>query len=186
MFRIAAITVAAVAALGAAPHAAKAQQNFTCESYGGRQQVCRVDTRAGVRMVRQLSDRRCVEGRTWGVARNAVWVSGGCRAEFQTGYTNNRGNGRYDNNGRYDDNGRYGNDGRRNNGRWNQAPGTGNAVQNGARICQDAAASRYGIRRSSITAYLNNDGSAYARYTWSGAGRSGACWFDQNGNVTVR
>jgi hypothetical protein len=181
MLRTAAILVAAVAALGAAPHSAKAQQNFTCESYSGRQQVCRVDTSGGVRLVRQLSDTRCVQGRTWGVARNAVWVSGGCRAEFQAGtnYGYNRNNNGYNNNRRYS---------RRNTGvgRYNRTPGTGNAVQNGARLCQDAASQRYGIKRSSITAYLDNDGSAYARYTWSGAGRSGACYFDANGNLSVR
>jgi hypothetical protein len=180
MFRTAAIMVAAVAALGAAPHSAKAQQTFTCESYNGRQQVCRVDTSGGVRFVRQLSDSRCVQGRTWGVARNAVWVSGGCRAEFQAGtnYGYNRNDG-YNNNRRYN---------RRNTGvgRWNRTPGTGNTVQNGARLCQDAASQRYGIRRSSISAYLDNDGSAYARYSWSGAGRSGACYFDANGNLSVR
>ncbi|WP_242107762.1 DUF3011 domain-containing protein [Luteimonas aquatica] len=60
-----------------------------CESYDRQRQECRVNTRGGVRLVRQLSDRECREGRDWGYGRNSIWVSGGCRAEFEVG----RGNG---------------------------------------------------------------------------------------------
>ena len=175
MLRTAAIMVAAAAALGISARPAQAQTTFNCESYGGRQQVCRADTRGGVRLVRQLSGSRCVEGQTWGYARGGVWVSNGCRAQFETGYANN-------------DNRSYGR--RRgnvyNNGRYGQTPGTGNTVPNGARLCQQAASQQFGIRRADIQSWVENDGSAYARYAWSGAGRSGACYFDANGNIAVR
>lgn len=58
---------------------------FRCESNDGREKTCAADTRGDVRIVRQLSHSPCVEGRTWGVDRGGVWVSEGCRAEFQVG-----------------------------------------------------------------------------------------------------
>lgn len=64
-----------------------------CESQRHRTQHCRVDTRGGVSLVRQLSDQPCVRGRNWGHDRNGVWVSQGCRAEFSIG----RGNAGYGN-----------------------------------------------------------------------------------------
>jgi hypothetical protein len=51
-----------------------------CESIKGRTQQCALDGRA--RLVRQISGTPCVEGQTWGQARNGVWVTQGCRAEF--------------------------------------------------------------------------------------------------------
>jgi hypothetical protein len=56
-----------------------------CESRDRRTQLCGVDTRGGVRMVRQLSDRRCERGRTWGTDGRGIWVTDGCRAEFELG-----------------------------------------------------------------------------------------------------
>jgi hypothetical protein len=56
-----------------------------CESRDYRQIWCDADTRGGVRIVNQLSSTACVEGRTWGWDRRGVWVSGGCRGEFETG-----------------------------------------------------------------------------------------------------
>lgn len=60
-------------------------QTLRCESNDGRTRRCSADTRGGVRLSRQLSDTRCVQGRNWGYDRDAVWVSGGCRAEFVLG-----------------------------------------------------------------------------------------------------
>ena len=54
-----------------------------CESDNGRWNQCAVDTRGGVELVRQLSRSACVRGQSWGVDRGGIWVSGGCRAEFQ-------------------------------------------------------------------------------------------------------
>lgn len=59
-------------------------QVFRCESRDGRTVECAANTRAGVRLVRQLSNAACIQGRTWGYGRNGIWVSEGCRAEFRT------------------------------------------------------------------------------------------------------
>jgi hypothetical protein len=71
-----------------------------CESRDYRQVYCDIDVRGGVRIVNQLSSTACVEGRTWGWDRRGVWVSGGCRAEFDiagggahSGYDHGRGDG---------------------------------------------------------------------------------------------
>ena len=62
-----------------------------CESRDSRTAWCRMDTRGGVRLVRQLSDSACVRGRTWGVRGDSVWVSRGCRAQFAAApYGDNR------------------------------------------------------------------------------------------------
>jgi hypothetical protein len=58
---------------------------FRCESSNSRTRYCQVDTRYGVELVRQLSNSACIEGRSWGVNRDGVWVSRGCRAEFALG-----------------------------------------------------------------------------------------------------
>jgi hypothetical protein len=60
-------------------------RSFRCESNDGRTRYCNADTRSGIDLVRQLSRNSCVEGRTWGVTREGVWVSRGCRAEFSIG-----------------------------------------------------------------------------------------------------
>ncbi|MBD8696961.1 DUF3011 domain-containing protein [Stenotrophomonas sp. CFBP 13718] len=52
-----------------------------CESQNNRERVCNAGWR-NARLVRQISGTACVEGRTWGVRDGAVWVNGGCRAEF--------------------------------------------------------------------------------------------------------
>lgn len=62
-------------------------QRFRCESNDGRTNQCGVDTRNGVVLVRQLSRGACIEGRTWGWDRRGVWVTQGCRAEFETGFS---------------------------------------------------------------------------------------------------
>ncbi len=54
-----------------------------CESVRGRDNYCAVDTQGGVYLVDRLSDSRCVEGETWGVDRGGIWVSQGCRADFE-------------------------------------------------------------------------------------------------------
>jgi hypothetical protein len=60
-------------------------QVITCSSDDMRRQNCRVDTRGGVRLVRQRSDADCVYGRTWGYDRGGIWVDRGCRADFEVG-----------------------------------------------------------------------------------------------------
>jgi hypothetical protein len=61
------------------------RDTFKLESSNGRRRTKRIDTRGGVRLLRQLSDRRCVYGRNWGYDRDEVWVDDGCRAVFEVG-----------------------------------------------------------------------------------------------------
>jgi len=79
-------------------------QRIRCESDNGRTRTCAVPARADVRLVRQLSSAHCVEGQTWGQDRNGVWVTQGCRAEFEV---RGRGNG-WGNGGGWGNNGDYG------------------------------------------------------------------------------
>lgn len=55
-----------------------------CESNDNRQRVCSTGW-SSARLSRQISNTRCIEGSTWGSRNGAVWVSGGCRAEFVQG-----------------------------------------------------------------------------------------------------
>ncbi|HEU0152969.1 MAG TPA: DUF3011 domain-containing protein [Arenimonas sp.] len=59
----------------------------SCNSDRYRERFCPVDTRGGVRLVRQVSDSRgpCIEGRSWGYDRRGIWVTNGCRAQFEVG-----------------------------------------------------------------------------------------------------
>src|SRR5690349_17787392 len=51
----------------------------TCESKSSKRVECSMDTRGEVRIVKQLSNAACVEGRTWGLSKHSVWVDKGCR-----------------------------------------------------------------------------------------------------------
>ena len=55
-----------------------------CASDDYRYRMCQVDTGRGsdVRIARQISNTRCVEGQNWGWNRAGIWVNGGCEAEF--------------------------------------------------------------------------------------------------------
>lgn len=53
-----------------------------CESPGHKERYCRIDTRRGVELYRQLSEARCRYGSTWGYDKKGIWVDRGCRAEF--------------------------------------------------------------------------------------------------------
>jgi hypothetical protein len=57
----------------------------TCESIGKARQECAMDTRGEVRVVQQLSRGACKDGETWGLSKHTVWVTGGCRAVFESG-----------------------------------------------------------------------------------------------------
>lgn len=61
---------------------ASAEFRFTCESFRGAYNFCSVDTRGGVRLLRQLSRGDCRYGVSWGYDRSGVWVDRGCSAEF--------------------------------------------------------------------------------------------------------
>jgi len=76
----------ALAVAFGATHAHAQRDRFDrirCESSGGRDQFCRASIGGDVRVVRQLSNTRCVEGRNWRWDRNGITVRDGCRAEFE-------------------------------------------------------------------------------------------------------
>jgi len=56
----------------------------TCASENGRYTTCNWPPGQGrPRLIQQLSNNACIEGRTWGMAdRNRIWVNGGCRGRF--------------------------------------------------------------------------------------------------------
>ena len=62
-------------------------ETVTCESVNGRERFCPANTRGGVHLSSQFSREGCYQGDTWGYDRGGIWVSGGCRAQFQTGYS---------------------------------------------------------------------------------------------------
>jgi hypothetical protein len=54
-----------------------------CPSDYMQRNFCRVNTLDGVFIVRQRSEADCVFNRTWGYARDGIWVDRGCRADFE-------------------------------------------------------------------------------------------------------
>lgn len=58
-------------------------QTVYCESGDMRRHWCSEGIGRRVTLLRQRSDVRCVEGRTWGVDRSGIWVDRGCRADFE-------------------------------------------------------------------------------------------------------
>ena len=72
-------------ALGEAGPVAPGPRYVTCESGSGGRRHCATDTLGGVQMIRQLSKSQCIQHSTWGYDRKSIWVSQGCRAEFQIG-----------------------------------------------------------------------------------------------------
>jgi hypothetical protein len=54
-----------------------------CPSDYMNRNVCPVDTRDGVFIIRQRSQSDCVFNRTWGYDRDQIWVDRGCRADFE-------------------------------------------------------------------------------------------------------
>jgi hypothetical protein len=60
-------------------------QIINCSSNDMRRQTCPIDTRGGVRLIRQRSDADCIFGSTWGYDRFGIWVDRGCRADFEVG-----------------------------------------------------------------------------------------------------
>jgi hypothetical protein len=81
------LTVIGLAAELAMPRLASAQagREIVCESLSGRFVYCDAGTRGSVRLVRQLSDTKCLLDRTWGFDDRGVWVDRGCRGRFALG-----------------------------------------------------------------------------------------------------
>ena len=57
-------------------------QSIRCESTDGRSRTCNTPWNGQSRLLRQLSNTSCVEGRTWYDSNGRVTVTNGCRAEF--------------------------------------------------------------------------------------------------------
>lgn len=65
------------------PHQTLARErHVTCGSHNYGYNYCRVYTGGRVRLVHQLSDKPCSEGRSWGYDSQGIWVDRGCRADF--------------------------------------------------------------------------------------------------------
>ncbi len=82
-------------------------ETIRCESNQGRERFCSANTRGGVYLQSQLSRDGCYQGDTWGYDRDGIWVSGGCRAIFRTGYSGDnwhRDNDYYGDHNRHDSN----------------------------------------------------------------------------------
>jgi Protein of unknown function (DUF3011) len=62
-----------------------AVQVVSCSSDDMNRHECQVNTRGGVRLIRQRSEADCVLDRTWGYDRHSIWVDRGCRADFEVG-----------------------------------------------------------------------------------------------------
>ena len=67
------------------PSRASAQQTITCESNNGSRKYCGNNNPGQVSLQRQLSQSPCVQGQSWGVDNQGLWVDRGCRAEFSVG-----------------------------------------------------------------------------------------------------
>lgn len=73
---------------GGWPPSGSGNATIRCESTDNRTRTCPTPWPLRSRLLRQLSDRRCIEGQTWYSGRGQVTVSGGCRAEFAAGAWN--------------------------------------------------------------------------------------------------
>lgn len=115
MLILAALVAAAAAVFPAPAEAQRGARTVLCESRDNRSYSCRIGEHRRVELVRRISDRRCIEGRTWWVRSDRIVVAGGCRAEFAVygggGYAYGRGRGaddvRHDGRHDYDRDDRY-------------------------------------------------------------------------------
>jgi hypothetical protein len=55
----------------------------TCESSGGERAECRIRSGGRVQLVRQISTAPCIRNSTWGSEYGVLWVTKGCRGEFE-------------------------------------------------------------------------------------------------------
>ena len=93
MKRLPLIAVAASFALGLVAASAPASARLldsgrTCASREGGRKFCPMPTKHGVHIKKQLSDRRCIKGKTWFARNRGVEVRNGCRAVFMPNRAN--------------------------------------------------------------------------------------------------
>ena len=60
-------------------------RSLVCESEDRTTHYCAADTRGGVHLSTQFSKASCRQGSSWGYDSRGVWVSNGCRAQFDLG-----------------------------------------------------------------------------------------------------
>lgn len=77
------VLVAAAELYLMAPQEVLAAYTMNCSSNDGGRRFCPANTGRGVRLIRQISQSPCIQGRTWGWDRGGVWVDRGCRADFE-------------------------------------------------------------------------------------------------------
>jgi len=65
-----------------------AQQTFKCEANNQNRKYCGTYRPGEVRLQQQISGSPCIEGQTWGLDRQGLWVERGCRAIFVVGRYN--------------------------------------------------------------------------------------------------
>jgi hypothetical protein len=58
-------------------------ERVTCQSSGGERAECRIRSGGQVQLVRQLSTAPCTRNSTWGTEYGVLWVTKGCRGEFE-------------------------------------------------------------------------------------------------------
>jgi hypothetical protein len=162
------LATAALLALAAQPAEAQLRR-VRCESRDYREQFCRAETSGGVRLARQLGDAACREGRSWGTTRGGIWVSNGCRADFEVG----RGRGGILDNwrGRTVD---------RRSGDWNRG-----SFGNAPARCRAAVASRLRIRAGNVSTWSRGQRGSTAEVGWRAGRSDGTCRIDRNGRVSV-
>lgn len=68
--------------LGLAGGGAPQATEFDCLSVKGAYRECQLPVYGRVRLVKRYSKADCIEGATWGLKRDRIWVSQGCRARF--------------------------------------------------------------------------------------------------------
>ena len=159
-----------------------------CESRDGRTRWCRLETRGGVRLVRQFSDSPCIRGRTWGVRQGSVWVTRGCRGRFAASpYGDSRYYG-YDRHDRdydrdYYDRGYYDRDRGYYDHRYDDRYGGGYGGGYGSVIRCESRDGRYNFCRASGYAdrvqirRVMSDASCRLNYSWGY--RNGGVWVDR-------
>ena len=72
------------------PIAASGQSVLRCESMDGRRHQCNFESAGAVQLEQRLSRDACVEGQSWGVDGNTIWVDRGCRADFTVARSDDR------------------------------------------------------------------------------------------------
>jgi Protein of unknown function (DUF3011) len=105
-YRFAKFSLVLLAAMVAASLPAMGQAVVSCNSNDMHRHYCDIGPNDGVRVASQHSHAACIEGRTFGVHENQMWVDGGCRADFaivpdrrRGGYDRDHDRDRHDNHG---------------------------------------------------------------------------------------